>query len=152
MEKVKRGEKCPHCGRYNSRNIVVDGIVVHDEKVLLIKRGIEPGKGQWALIGGYVDWDETLEEAVVREVKEEAGVDAVVNYRVGIYSKPTRKGVVNQNIAVAFALNTMSTEIYPQKSEVEGADWFDFASLPDNLAFDHRDMIEDFLRKEEKNG
>jgi len=152
MEKVKRGEKCPHCERYNSRNIVVDGIVIHDEKVLLVKRGIEPGKGLWALIGGYLDWDETLEEAIVREVKEEAGVSAQVEKQVGVYSSPTRKGVINQNVAVAFALHATSTEIKPQESEVETAEWFDLTSLPENLAFDHLNMIQDYMGKEKANG
>lgn len=52
----------------------VGGIVVHENKVLLVRRGTEPLKGQWSIPGGLIDVGETLREAVIREVREETGL------------------------------------------------------------------------------
>lgn len=54
----------------------VGAIIVCDGKILLIKRRGEPGKGKWSVPGGLVELGETVENAVVREVKEETGLDA----------------------------------------------------------------------------
>lgn len=53
----------------------VGGVVVHDGRVLLIRRGKEPMRGRWVVPGGTVELGETLQEAVVREVREETGVE-----------------------------------------------------------------------------
>ena len=54
--------------------IAVGAIVIRDNKVLLVKRSLPPGKGLWAIPGGRVELGETLQEAVEREVREETGV------------------------------------------------------------------------------
>lgn len=53
----------------------VGGVVVHEDRVLLVQRGHEPMKGKWTIPGGLIDVGETLREAVIREVKEETGLD-----------------------------------------------------------------------------
>jgi 8-oxo-dGTP diphosphatase len=53
----------------------VGGVVVHENRVLLVQRGHEPMKGKWTIPGGLIDVGETLREAVIREVKEETGLD-----------------------------------------------------------------------------
>ena len=53
----------------------VGGVVVRESRVLLVQRGTEPLKGRWAIPGGLIDVGETLREAVIREVKEETGMD-----------------------------------------------------------------------------
>ena len=53
----------------------VGGVVVHESRVLLVQRGTEPLKGRWTIPGGLVDVGESLREAVIREVKEETGLD-----------------------------------------------------------------------------
>ncbi|MEM1566697.1 MAG: NUDIX hydrolase [Candidatus Bathyarchaeia archaeon] len=61
---------------YPSQPVVgVGAIIVCDGKILLIKRKSEPGKGKWSVPGGLVELGETVEEAVIREVKEETGLD-----------------------------------------------------------------------------
>ena len=69
---------CPHCGYVHYINpIPIVAIVVRDNgKILLVKRGIEPEKGRWTLPGGYVDDDESPEEAAKRELKEETNLDS----------------------------------------------------------------------------
>jgi len=56
----------------------------------LIKRKYDPYKGSWALPGGFVEWGETVESAVVREVKEETGLEVDIIELVGVYSDPGR--------------------------------------------------------------
>ena len=68
----------------NSPQSAVGAIVVHDGRVLLVKRGKPPGKGLWAIPGGKIELGETLREAAEREVKEEAGV--VIQAKNPIYA------------------------------------------------------------------
>ncbi len=89
---VKKGEKCPTCGRYYSREVVNDCVIVRDGKILLGLRNENPQKDFWALIGGYLDWGETLEESVYREIKEELGVESKImklhSDLIGMVSSP----------------------------------------------------------------
>jgi len=62
MSIIKRGERCPTCGRYVSRDLVTSGLVIKSGKILLVNRNIEPCRGMWSLIGGYIGWDETVED------------------------------------------------------------------------------------------
>ena len=71
MNPLKNTEPCPHCNRFANRGVSIDAIIVRDGKILLIQREVEPDKGKWATPGGYVGWDESVENAVARWVKEE---------------------------------------------------------------------------------
>ena len=63
--------------------VCVGAVVVHDEHVLLVRRGRGAGVGLWSIPGGRVEWGETLEEAAVREVLEETGVPVAVGEWIG---------------------------------------------------------------------
>lgn len=64
---------------YPDRPIIgVGALVVEDGKILLVRRATEPLKGEWSLPGGVVEVGETLEQAVLREVREETGIETVV--------------------------------------------------------------------------
>lgn len=141
--KMGKGEWCDECGRYNNRYMVVDGVVVRDGQILMIKRGIEPSKGWWALPAGYLDWNETTEEAVLRELKEETGVEGKVVELLGVYSSPERDPDDRQNVSVAYVIEPLS-EI-GEGEEVEEIRWFDLDELPEKIAFDHRKMINDYV-------
>jgi ADP-ribose pyrophosphatase YjhB (NUDIX family) len=74
--------------RYNTGyNIGVGGAVVRDGKLLLVRRASRHGRGNWQLPGGFIEPDETMEQAVVREVQEEAGVLAEVEAVLGLRSR-----------------------------------------------------------------
>ena len=74
--------------RYNTGyNIGVGGAVVRDGKLLLVRRASPHGRGNWQLPGGFIEPDETMEQAVVREVQEEAGVLAEVEAVLGLRSR-----------------------------------------------------------------
>lgn len=125
--------------------IAVDAIVFGytDNKlnVLLIKQKFGALKNQWALVGGFVKDNETLNEAVNRELQEEAGIK--VNYLEQLY---TFGDNINRDprfrvISVAyFALINSTKLILKADSDAEEARWFPMNDLP-NLAFDHKEII-----------
>src|SRR3989344_168461 len=93
-------QRCSACGRYPNRAISIDALIIQDNKLLLIERALNPYKGFWALPGGHVDWNETVEEAVEREVKEETNLIVISLQLLGVYSNPKRHP--NQTVAVSF--------------------------------------------------
>jgi 8-oxo-dGTP diphosphatase len=139
---LSRQEACPACGRYENRAPTVDAVIIRDAKVLLIKRGNDPFQGYWALPGGYVEWDETVEASCRREVKEETGLDVVTLDLSGVYSHPERHP--RQTISIAFRA---LVEGEPQAGDdaLEAA-WFDIDDVPATIAFDHAQMIQDAIR------
>lgn len=134
---------CSLCGKYDNRGIAIDAIIIQNNQLLLIKRGIEPGKGHWAFPGGHIDFDEKVEDAVVREVKEETGLDVFSCTFFGIYSNPKRHP--QQVIALVFTAS--ANGIIRAGDDAEDATFFPLDNLPRDLAFDHTQIITDYLKK-----
>lgn len=120
-----------------------DGIVLVDGKIVLVRRGREPGKGKYALPGGFMEHGERAEECVVREVHEETGLRTEPLELVGVYSDPSRdpRGHI---LSMVFHLRVLGGELRAG-DDAEGASLFDMDALPE-LAFDHDKIITDFLR------
>ena len=80
---------CPNCGRvvFYDPKVAATCIVERGEKVLLVKRGNEPGYGLWSMPGGYVDRGEVVEDAAAREVLEETGLEVEIDRLVGLFSE-----------------------------------------------------------------
>jgi 8-oxo-dGTP diphosphatase len=70
----------------------VGGVVIRDGRVLLIRRGKEPLRGRWLVPGGTVELGETLEEAVVREIREETGVEVMPGEVLTVFDRIDRQG------------------------------------------------------------
>jgi 8-oxo-dGTP diphosphatase len=108
--------------------------------VLLIKRNIQPFKDNWALPGGLVGDDESLEEAVQRELKEETGVN--INYLEQLYSfgKPGRDPR-NRVISITY-YGLVKPDAFELHADTDAADvaWFNIKKLP-QLAFDHKEIL-----------
>ncbi|MGZ3759777.1 MAG: NUDIX hydrolase [Mucilaginibacter sp.] len=108
--------------------------------VLLIKRNIKPFKDSWALPGGLVGDDESLEEAVQRELKEETGVN--INYLEQLYSfgKPGRDPR-NRVISITY-YGLVKPDAFELYADTDAADvaWFNIKKLP-QLAFDHKEIL-----------
>lgn len=140
---IPTNQPCPHCGRFANRGSSVDAIITNENnQILLIKRGAEPYKGYLALIGGYIEWDESAEDAVKREVMEETSLQVTEITLVGVYTKPDRhpKQVIN----IAFVVKTKGM---PKAGDDATAfQWIDLNNLPENLAFDHRQIINDYIK------
>ena len=111
--------------------ICVDGVYVKDGKLLLLKRGVEPFKGYWHVVGGHVEEDETLKEAVKREFKEETGLDVVVGSIVGGRLEETFDRI---KIIIAFQVVSAEGEVQ-LNSENEALGWF--SQVPCNSVYDY---------------
>ena len=92
---------CPACGHvvYHDPKVAAICIVERDLKVLMVKRGNQPGIGLWSMPGGYVDRGEIVEEAAVREVLEETGLEVEVEGLVGLFSKRDHPVIVAAFVA-----------------------------------------------------
>jgi 8-oxo-dGTP diphosphatase len=123
--------------------ITTDGIILHEGKIVLIKRGNEPFKGMYALPGGIVEYGERVEDCVVREIHEETGLKTKVMNLVGVYSDPDRDPR-GHFITLAFNLKVVGGVL---SSGDDAADvmLFDLENLP-ALAADHLSIIKDALR------
>ena len=115
-------------------------------KVLLIQRGQEPFIGRWALPGGFVHVDETLDQAVRRELQEETGLAKVFLeqlYTVGGLNRDPRERMVT---VAYYALVRMSDHRVQAATDASNAAWFALDDLP-RLAFDHEAIIEQGLKR-----
>ena len=100
-------------------NIGVGGAVVHEGRLLMVRRASRRGRGNWQVPGGFIEPDETIEAAVVREVAEEAGVQAEV---VGVLGLRSRYNPDNVNsMYVILLLRPISGEPTPDGQEVDQA-------------------------------
>lgn len=81
---------CPACGFvfYLNPKLVAGTIPVEQDRVLLVRRNIEPARGKWTFPGGFVDWGETVTGAALRETLEETGLTVDLDGLVGVYSYP----------------------------------------------------------------
>jgi 8-oxo-dGTP diphosphatase len=128
---------------YNSPKLTVDGVVIKDKKILLIKRKKQPFKGKWALPGGFVEYGEKIEDAAVREVLEETGLKTKISHLVGVYSDPDRDPR-GHTITVVYLLEICNGNL-KSGDDVSDVKFFDLNHLPE-LSFDHKDIIKDILR------
>src|SRR5919202_1047102 len=113
----------PLPARYNTGyNVGVGGAVVQDGKLLLVRRASRYGRGNWQIPGGFIEPDETIESAVVREVAEEAGVQAEVVGVLGIRNRYDPD--TGNSIYVILLLRPISGEPTPDGLEVDQARYF----------------------------
>ncbi len=124
--------------------LTVDGILIEDRKILLIKRRNPPFRGKYALPGGFVEYGESTEAAVVREIQEETGLKTEVLRLIGVYSDPERDPR-GHTVTIAYKVKKIGGELRGGDDASE-ARFFDISALPD-LAFDHAEIIKDALAK-----
>lgn len=153
----KYGQSAPYCDcllkimnvKYGgwfqtSPTLAADVLVINDDKVLLIDRKNEPLG--WAIPGGFVDLYETMEQAALRELHEETGIEANINdlHLLGIYSDPKRdtRGHTVSAVYVYFS----DKEAYAA-DDAKDAKYFHIDNLPENTAFDHREILQDAKEK-----
>lgn len=137
--------QCPRCGEqikcYRNPVPTVDIIIETSEGIVLIERKNEP-KGL-ALPGGFVDYGETLEAAAVREALEETSLH-VTNLRLlGCYSDPARDPR-QHNISTVFVAEASGTPA--AADDAASLAVFPLNALPSTLCFDHRKILDDYLR------
>ena len=113
-------------------------------EILLVERKDPPFEGMWALPGGFMEMDESLEEAARRELMEETGIKAGELIRFDTYDKPGRdpRGRTITQVFVMIWKEDMGHAV--ASSDASAVKWFELSSLPP-LAFDHGMIVSDVL-------
>lgn len=115
---------------------VVFGLDEGDLKVLLIQRNLQPFAGRWALPGGFVHVDESLETAVRRELQEETGLSSVYLEQLYTFGEPARDPRERVVTVAYYALVQLSDHRVQAATDARNAAWFSVDDVP-ALAFDH---------------
>jgi len=123
-----------------------------NNKILLVKRATVVFKGYWALPGGRIDAGETVEQAVLREVTEETGLQVRIVRKIGEYHESgVQDGIEYDYYPTCFLVKPMGGKIKRREKEIEKTGLFDLKDIPKRLAFKHSTMIRDYmLTREEK--
>ncbi len=135
---------CPACGfiLFLEPKLVTVVVVQHAGKILLGKRNMEPARGKWTFFGGYVDRGEKVEDAAIREVKEETNLDVQLDKLLGLYSE---KDI--SHVLVAYAASVIHDDIHslaPQPEEITELAFFSLDEIPElAFAFDSQ-ILEDW--------
>ena len=132
-----------YCYDYPRPSVTADVVLVTNEeppRVLLIRRKHEPFQGTWALPGGFIDMEETLEEGARRELREETGIDVKRLEQLHTFGEPGRDPR-GRTISVVFLARANPARLKPQAADdAEQAEWHSLLRPPP-LAFDHAQIL-----------
>lgn len=133
-----------HTYPYPRPSVTVDMLIIvkssENTSVLLIQRANPPFENSYALPGGFMDMEETLEEAAHRELKEETGLTIENLEELKTFSEPYRDPRGRTITVVFYAVLTGECPPIVAGDDAKGAKWFPINSLPE-LAFDHKEII-----------
>lgn len=150
---MKVRQPCPYCGQevgvYRNPTPTVDVVILmplgqgedEGEGVVLIERANEPYG--WALPGGFVDYGETCEQAAVREMREETGLDVTLTGLLGVYSDPKRDPR-QHTMSVVYTGVPADPAALAAGDDAATAKVFPLGEWPE-LVFDHAEILADFL-------
>jgi len=133
--------------------VVCDILIEKDGKFLLGKRGVDAfGKGTWALVGGHMEFNETSEDCLKRELMEETGIVPTKYELIGIVNDIANlPGQNTQNIRFIYHVSEFSGEVTNKEPKrCEGWEWFDINSLPEPVFVGHVKVLEYFKNKSDK--
>ncbi|MGM0607443.1 MAG: NUDIX domain-containing protein [Candidatus Muiribacteriota bacterium] len=132
---------------YKSPSLTVDGIVKLSEGIVLIKRKNTPFKGLWALPGGFVDYGEKVENALLREMKEEISIKVKIEKMLGVYSDPERDPR-GHTVSIVYICETLEKSRNIKAADDAAEVLITPKPLKYNLAFDHEKILKDFFELE----
>ena len=144
---LKKTIRCSRCGNeikiYQNQSTTNDIIIeVETNGIILINRK-NPPYG-WAIPGGFVDYGESLEEAAVREAKEETNLDVKLIKQFHAYSDPKRDP---RHHSISTVYMAKAEGVPKAKDDALEIGIFDELNLPEEIAFDHRLILKDYFRK-----
>jgi ADP-ribose pyrophosphatase YjhB (NUDIX family) len=143
---TKKFIQCPKCTNelevYQNPIPTVDIIIEVESKGIVLIRRRNPPYG-WAIPGGFVDYGESLEKAAIREAKEETNLDVELREQFHTYSNPERDPRNHTISTVYIAKPNGKPEAQDDAAEIG---IFSESNLPDEMAFDHRSILDDYFR------
>lgn len=138
---------CTECGRvvYLDPKVAVGTIIrAHDDRIVLVRRAIEPGYGLWVFPGGYVDQGEEVTAAAIREAREESGLEIRIDALINIYSYGGRSPII-----IVYAATALGGDLCADDECLE-AGLFRSSEIPwDALAFrSTTEALRDYFKTE----
>ena len=131
---------CEKCGfiHYKNPTPAAAVVLVQNNQVLLVKRKYEPKAGYWSLPAGFIEYDETPEQAAIRETKEETGITTRIHKLLGVTGTCDDH---NSNIVlVIYEVKNISGSLKPGDDAIE-AKYFQLDHLPENMAFSSHKIV-----------
>ena len=130
---------CPKCNFivFFDPKVAVLAFIVQNEKVLLIKRAINPGMGKWACPAGFVEYDEAPEDAVIREVQEETGLITEVSNLLEVFPKKD-DGLADIIIAYRVSITGGTLQAADDAADVG---WFGRDNLPELVFYPSQTLV-----------
>jgi 8-oxo-dGTP diphosphatase len=138
---------CPACGfiHFDDPKVAVVAFIERDNRVLLVRRAMNPERGKWALPAGYVDYGEDPREAAKREVREETGLDIEIARLIDVEGNP---GTFGASIVIVYAASVVNGAARPQ-DDVDAVLWLSASDPVPELAFDStRAMVSAWLDRQ----
>lgn len=123
-------------------DVVIFSLIEEELQVLLVRRKYPPFAGLWAIPGGFVHIDESLEDAAARELEEETGVTNVYIEQLYTFGAPHRDPRTRVITVAYFALVPYTDVEHRPGDDAEETGWFSMNALPDQLAFDHAEILD----------
>jgi len=135
---------CANCGFIDYKNPlpVALAIPVRDKRFLLIKRGVAPRKGMWGFPSGFIENGETPEEACLRELQEETGLQGEIVKLIAV-TRLEDKEVYGDMLVVIYLVKVGTGEPSSNNAEVEDVKFVDVHDLPDYYVSPFRDLIDE---------
>ena len=129
---------CKECGQWPQPSLAVDAVAIRGNRILLITRGNEPWKGMLAFPGGFVEKGENPEDAVIRELKEECGIDGRVLRLLDVKGNPERdpRGHI---VSIAYLIDARGEPV--AGDDAETANWYEISEVKE-MAGGHMSMLE----------
>jgi 8-oxo-dGTP diphosphatase len=139
MDSGQERPVCPSCGRvvYFDPKVAVSAFITEGKRVLLIRRGIEPQKGLWALPAGFIEGSEDPELGAAREALEETGLIVEVVRLLDVF--PRRGGVGAADITIGYEARIVGGTLLAGDDAVD-VQWFEHDQIPE-LAFDSTKIL-----------
>lgn len=141
----RKRKVCPVCGfvLYKNPAPASGAIIVQNGKILLVKRRYDPFKGDWSLPAGFIEYDESPENCVIREIKEEVNLDIRIKGLFNVYSgsdDPRTRAIL-----VVYLVEVVGGELKPGDDATE-AQFFGEEEIPPNVAFEaHSQVIREYF-------
>lgn len=139
---------CPNCGHivFFDPKVAVVIFVKQDNRILLVKRAVDPGKGRWAFPAGFVDAGEDPREAARREFREETGLDIEITGLLDVFPRNTDDGGT-ADIIIAYAARAAGGALQAD-DDAEAVGWFTSDDLPELVFATTMMLVERWVKGE----
>ena len=141
---------CLSCGfiHYHNPRPTVKAVIFKEDKILMLRRAEEPALGAWDIPGGFMEYDEHHDEAVVRETREETGVDIEIVEMLGVFHKLWNPQNVDSSILnICYLCRWVAGEAEVKSPlEIDRAEWRGLDNIPDWVGYGHFDEVMQIIR------